>query len=173
MPFAYYSRLSRAQQAEYRRSDAIALLPIPGAEELRPVVAKLRLALEKENREATERLLAILADELCRRLRVPKVRVRVRGVRPALRRGDGELHGMYTYGDGGRLIEVWMRTARHARVVRFRTFLRTFLHEMVHHLDVERLDLPHSFHTEGFFKRESHLMAQLAPKKGTGPFCRS
>jgi hypothetical protein len=46
-------------------------------------------------------------------------------------------------------------------VVRFRTFLRTLLHEVLHHLDVTLLGLDDSFHTEGFFKRESSLVRQL------------
>jgi hypothetical protein len=56
-----------------------------------------------------------------------------------------------------------MRTACHARVVAFRTFLRTLLHELCHHLDFEALGLSRSFHTEGFFKRESSLFRQLVP----------
>jgi hypothetical protein len=48
-------------------------------------------------------------------------------------------------------------------VVRFRTFLRTLLHEPCDHLDYERLALPDSFHTEGFYKRESRLLRQLVP----------
>jgi hypothetical protein len=34
-----------------------------------------------------------------------------------------------------------MRTAAHKRVVAFRTFLRTLLHELCHHLDYEWLGL--------------------------------
>ena len=56
-----------------------------------------------------------------------------------------------------------MRTARHRRVVAFRTFLRTLLHEAGHHLDYTYLKLADSFHTEGFFKRESSLFYQLVP----------
>jgi hypothetical protein len=59
------------------------------------------------------------------------------------------------------VIRVWMRTAQHKRVVAFRTFLRTLLHELCHHLDYELLKLEDSFHTEGFFKRESSLFKQL------------
>jgi hypothetical protein len=58
-----------------------------------------------------------------------------------------------------------MRTARHKRAVAFRTFLRTLLHEVGHHLDYELLSLPDSFHTEGFFKRESSLFRQLVPER--------
>jgi hypothetical protein len=57
-----------------------------------------------------------------------------------------------------------MRTARQRRVVAFRTFLRTLLHELCHHLDYQHLRLADSFHTEGFYKRESSLFHQLVPE---------
>jgi hypothetical protein len=57
-----------------------------------------------------------------------------------------------------------MRTARYKRVVAFRTFLRTLLHEIGHHLDYHCLKLSDSFHTEGFFRRESSLFRQLVPE---------
>ncbi|MCP4200519.1 MAG: hypothetical protein GY769_01130, partial [bacterium] len=58
-------------------------------------------------------------------------------------------------------ISVWMRTAQKRNVVAFKTFLRTLLHELGHHLDYELLELEDSLHTEGFFKRESSLFHQL------------
>ena len=83
----------------------------------------------------------------------------------------GELHGLYTEARAGRLpkITLWMRTARQRRVVAFRTFLRTLLHELCHHLDYRRLRLPDSFHTEGFYKRESSLFHQLVPEPAKPP----
>jgi len=58
-------------------------------------------------------------------------------------------------------VTVWIRTAKHRRVVAFRTFLRTLLHELCHHLDYELFGLEETFHTEGFYKRESSLFHQL------------
>lgn len=60
-----------------------------------------------------------------------------------------------------------MRTAKQRRVVAFRTFLRTLLHEVGHHIDYTRLALRESFHTEGFYKRESSLFHQLVPQERT------
>jgi len=54
-----------------------------------------------------------------------------------------------------------MRTAQRHQVVTFRTFFRTLIHELCHHLDYELLRLPESFHTEGFYKRESSIVHQL------------
>ena len=92
--------------------------------------------------------------------------VKVLAVRPELR--SAELHGLYTR-DGARRprIRVWMRTLRYKRVVAFRTFLRTLLHEVCHHLDYTLLGLADSFHTQGFFSRESSLFRQLVPTSGT------
>jgi hypothetical protein len=46
-------------------------------------------------------------------------------------------------------------------VVAFKTFLRTLVHEVCHHLDYELFRLAETFHTEGFYKRESTLTAAL------------
>ena len=58
-------------------------------------------------------------------------------------------------------IPVWMRTAARKDVVAFKTFLRTLIHELCHHLDYELHELSETFHTEGFYKRESALTSAL------------
>jgi DinB superfamily len=102
-------------------------------------------------------------------LRLPPVRVQVLAARPHAR--WGELHGLYEWeqrrGEPP-LITLWMRTARQKRVVAFRTFLRTLLHEVGHHLDYTGLRLGDSFHTQGFYARESHLFHQLVTDGGDG-----
>jgi uncharacterized damage-inducible protein DinB len=160
VPFAYYTKLSRAAQAVYRKSDAVAeiRLPIPAA--LRPRVEAVELALLSEDRAATQRATERLILGLTEALRVPPVRVEVLAARPHA--GWGELHGLYTATSGRRpKIQLWMRTAHHKRVVAFRTYLRTLLHEVGHHVDYTLLRLPESYHTEGFYKRESSLFHQL------------
>src|SRR5262249_31937055 len=93
-------------------------------------------------------------------LGVEEVDVGVLAVRPKLR--EAELHGLYTREEGRRArIRVWMRTVQYKRVVAFRTFLRTLLHEVCHHLDYTHLRLADSFHTEGVFNRESRLSYRL------------
>jgi hypothetical protein len=93
-------------------------------------------------------------------LELPPVRVEVFAARPHAR--WGELHGLYT-AERGRTpkIQLWMRTAKQKRVVAFRTYLRTLLHEVGHHVDYTGLRLQESYHTEGFYKRESSLFHQL------------
>ena len=162
MPFAYYRKLTRAQKAIYRRSDAVTSIPLPQPEALTPLVDPIRHALAGDDRLATQRATAALCRALCKALAVPTVSVRVLARRPA--NAAGELHGLYEREDGKRaIVRVWMRTAARQEVVALRTFVRTVLHELCHHLDYELLKLKDSFHTEGFFRRESSLARQLLP----------
>ncbi|MEM9458155.1 MAG: hypothetical protein AAGF11_28530 [Myxococcota bacterium] len=118
-------------------------------------------ALRADDRRAVERACNRLSQHLCADLAVPSSPVKVLARRPA--DAGGELHGLYVRDEEGRtLIRVWMRTAAHERVVAFRTFLRTVVHELCHHFDFEHLQLAESFHTQGFFQRESSLVHQLA-----------
>ncbi len=165
MPFAYYRRLTRRGQATYRKSDELPAIAVPGAAQLHPAVAALRQALVDDDGEAVARSAFAVAAGLCRALGVRPPRLEIHAVRP--RAATHELHGLYVPepgDDGPPAIRVWMRTARKGRVVAFRTFLRTLLHELVHHLDYELLGLDESFHTEGFFRRESSLFRQLVPE---------
>ena len=167
MPFAYYNRLSSRDRAVYRRSDAVTSVALPEAEGLHPRIEELRQALARDDRRAVTAVAGALTLSLARRLGVPPVQIEVLAVRPSA--AWGELHGLYTRDERRPpRIQLWMRTARHRRVVAFRTFLRTLLHEVGHHLDYELLGLPDSFHTEGFFRRESSLFRQLVPDAGSG-----
>jgi len=165
VPFAYYNRLSRAGKATYRHSDAVEVIALPPGHGFDAVATALAAALVAEDQRAVTRVCAELARGICDTLRTPVVRVRVLAKRPS----DEweELHGLYQPEDGGTpaQITVWMRTAKRQQVVAFRTFLRTLLHELCHHLDYEYLKLAESFHTEGFYKRESSLFRQLVPDR--------
>ena len=163
MPFPYYNRLSPRDKEIYRRSDAVVSIRLRQPDLLWPFVGALREALEADRRPHVEAAAQFLTRALLEMLSVPPVRLSVLAVRPTLR--HAELHGLYTREERGvPKIQLWMRTAQRKRVVAFRTFLRTLLHELMHHLDYELLQLPDSFHTEGFFKRESSLFYQLVPK---------
>jgi hypothetical protein len=161
MPFAYFDRLSPARKRIYLRSDSIDRVDIPQSPSGERLVNDMEVALASENRGEVERFAQALLNDLCARLKVPRVRVRVLSVRPS---GNwGELHGLYEPFEDGTppLITVWMRTVARKQVVAFKTFLRTILHELCHHLDYELYKLPETFHTEGFYKRESSLYYQL------------
>lgn len=159
--YAYYNRLSNRQQRTYRLSDEVGAIALDAPEDFTAAVDWLAAALEAEKRRDVQRAARHLCNRVTDALNVEPTACDVLAARPKDRDGS-ELHGLYTrdeYGDA--LIEVWMRTAAHGRVVKFRTFLRTLCHELCHHLDFELLDLEDTFHTEGFFLRESSLFKQL------------
>jgi phenylpyruvate tautomerase PptA (4-oxalocrotonate tautomerase family) len=164
LPFDYYKRLSPARQSVYRQSDAIAGLTLKEPAPLRPLAAEMQEALAQEQQRSVESLAQRIADAIVEQLNAPRLRVQVLAVRPS---DDwGELHGLYLPEDAGKpaKIQLWMRTAKHKRVVAFRSFLRTLLHEICHHLDYELFHFPETFHTEGFYSRESSLFHQLVPE---------
>ena len=166
MPFAYFDRLSPARKVIYLKSDAIDKIHLPPGPPLEALVSRLEQSLQTERRKEVEIVARALISNLTDRLTVPAVRVKVLTVRPS---GNwGELHGLYepTEDGGAPLITVWMRTVARKQVVAFRTFLRTLLHELCHHLDYELYKFPETFHTEGFYKRESNLFAQIAGRSG-------
>jgi hypothetical protein len=164
MVFAYYKRLTASQKRAYDKSDRVTSIRIPNVSELHPLITALEAALKKEDRNRTEILSQKIVSALTARIKVPAIRVKVLAVRP--HNSGGELHGLYNP-DTIKLhaiVNVWMRTAKQKRVVAFRTFLRTLLHEFCHHLDYEYFRFSYTFHTEGFYKRESSLFHQLVDK---------
>lgn len=168
MRFSYYDRLSGAQQKTYRRSDAIVTLGIPRDLELGDTVRRIESALAADDKAAVQRTCQDLIDALNEGYRVPPARVRILARRPV--EGDGELHGLYEPVEGrtGARITAWMRTAQRLKVVAFKTFLRTLIHELCHHLDYELFALDETFHTEGFYKRESSLVSALLAQRDAG-----
>ena len=162
MRFGYYDRLSATSQRTYRRSDEIRRVALPDAATLVPLAQAVAPALSGEARAEVERACQALVDALNRQLATPPVRVRVLERRPA--DSGGELQGLYEPDEvtgGLARITVWMRTAQRVQVVKFRTFLRTLVHEVCHHLDYELYKLAETFHTEGFYARESALVRDV------------
>jgi hypothetical protein len=165
MVFDYYHSLSGRQKAVYRRSDGVAEVRLRRPERLAPLAADVRRSLATEGVRTVQRSVSALCDALCADLDVRAPVVQVLARRPRSR--TEELHGLYEREEGrGARIQVWMRTSARRKVVAYRTFLRTVLHEMCHHLDFELLRLPDTYHTEGFFKRESSLVKALVPPSG-------
>jgi hypothetical protein len=152
-------RLNRAQQRAYDRSNAVSAIPLRATPRLARAVHLLGWALEHDDRPRTAHVAQVICDELCAILRVRPLRVQVKAERPSDTRG--ELHGLYESTGRREVVSIWMLTAKRGQVVAYKTFLRTLVHEMGHHLDYQLLKLGDSFHTDGFFKRESSLVNQL------------
>lgn len=156
------ARLTPLQQRIYDRSAAISAIPLVSTPQLQEAARALETALADDRQPHVESLSQMIVNQICAQLGVRTVRIQVHGVRPSNRRG--ELHGLYTQYSGGSphdSIQVWMRTAKRSHVVAFRTFLRTLLHEVGHHLDYTYFNLRDSYHTKGFFQRESSLFRAI------------
>ncbi len=143
------------------------------------MVTALMRALDGGAPSIVQRTSQGLLNEVCRLLGLRTVRIEVRSVRPHNSRG--ELHGLFypqapartaaasnpsraTAPIAGQpLIVLWMRTAQRHDVVKPRTFLRTLLHELGHYLDYALLKLADSYHSIGFYQRESFLLRTLCP----------
>ena len=162
MAYSYYSRFTQAQKKIARKSDALPALRLTGLTELKDIAEELKQQLSLENLQRVEGISQSLMDAICKQLQFSSVRVHVLERRP--HDDSGELHGLYEPVEQTRpraKIYVWMRTARRQQVVAFKTYLRTLVHELCHHLDYEYYRLEDSLHTQGFFQRESNIVKQL------------
>jgi hypothetical protein len=186
---AYYYRLPLRAQRCYLASDAIDRFPLTPSPAAFTMVASLMTALEGGAPSIVQRASQTLINEVCRLLLVRPVRLEVRSVRPHNSRG--ELHGLFyprapvratsvtvaakftvkasAAPAGEPLIVLWMRTAQRHDVVKPRTFLRTLLHELGHYLDYALLKLDDSYHSGGFYQRESFLVRTLCPADAPAP----
>jgi hypothetical protein len=165
MPFDYYHRLNTPRKRTYRKSDAIEAVAIPAGLDMSELIRQLQLALLDDNQSAVQIISAQLISQLATGYQVPPLEVRVLATRP--KDHTGELHGLYQpEEDKPSLISIWMRTAELKKVVAFKTFLRTLIHELCHHLDYEMYQLEETFHTAGFYKRESSLVNALLAQAG-------
>jgi len=158
--FSYYHNLGRRQQAIYRRSDKVHDVRLSDLSRLRQHVDEIARHLEAGQAKQVAQSCQQLCDRVLAQLDCPAIRIRVADSRPA--DDYEELYGLYEpYEDRPARITLWMRTAKRRQIVAFRTFLRTLLHELCHHLDYEYFLWEESFHTEGFYRRESALFKQL------------
>jgi hypothetical protein len=171
----FFYRLPPHAQRCYLESDSITRYQfVPDASAAKSVAGLTRV-LAKGNPTDTERAARAVASEMCRLAGVPGLAVDVREVRPKNTRG--ELHGLFYPSDPRQRtlprIVLWMRTAERREVVKPRTFVRTLMHELVHYFDYSVFKLDDSFHTHGFFARESFLVrattAPQEPQETEGP----
>jgi hypothetical protein len=162
MPFPYYDNLSAAKKRIYRKSDAIREVPLKEADRLHPAVIELDKSLEDNKRRDVARHASEICRLVCESLGVDPLKVKISSKRPS--NAARELHGLYEWTEGeSAVLTVWMKTAVKGQTVAFKSFIRTVLHELCHHLDYTYFRLEDSFHTEGFFKRESRLFRQIVP----------
>jgi len=162
MPFPYYDNLSAVKKRIYRISDAIESIPVKNLDGIHPLIIKLKKSLEDNNRRDVAKHASEICLFVCEGLDIETLIVKISSRRPS--RSTEELHGLYECTEGEpSVLTVWMKTAAKGQVVAFKSFIRTVLHELCHHIDYTYFKLDDSLHTEGFFKRESFLYRQIVP----------
>jgi len=162
MPFSYYHRLSAAGKRVYRKSDEITAIPLGNPDSVHPLTMKLKEALDKGERRVVAANATGICRLVCEDLGIEPLIVKISSRRPSS--STRELHGLYKWTEGETaVLTVWMKTAARDRVVAFKSLIRTVIHELCHHIDYAYLRLEDSFHTEGFFRRESSIYRQIVP----------
>ncbi|OUU80054.1 MAG: hypothetical protein CBC38_01270 [Gammaproteobacteria bacterium TMED78] len=161
MPFSYYKNLNTKEKSIYRQSDKIREIKLKNIMSLRESITNIKIFLEKEDKVKLEKKIKFFLDQITDSLEIQKINIKILSSRPS--NNWGELHGLYEQAEGRKKakITLWMKTAKRKQVIAFKTFIRTLVHEISHHLDYCFFDLPDSFHTEGFFYRESSIYKQL------------
>jgi hypothetical protein len=162
MPFPYYDNLSAAKKRIYKKSDAIESIPLKSLGSIHSVSIELKRSLEENRRRDVAKHASEICRLVCEGLDIETLIVRIKSRRPSS--SAEELQGLYERTEGETpVLTVWMKTAAKGQVVAFKSFIRTILHELCHHLDYTHFDLDDSLHTEGFFKRETSLYRQIIP----------
>jgi hypothetical protein len=143
--------------AEYMRSDALRTLTLPAGEKLRELAALLKDSMKSDDRKQVHFASAALLNELASAFEVSPPPLKVLNARPVR---VTENYATETFGDydfDSTLIRLWMRTAVQKKTTSYGTYLSTLCHEFCHHLDVVALQLPHTYHTRGFYERSAIL----------------
>jgi len=159
---AYFDRLTKRQQRIYLASDKIKTVTLSNISVLKKSSNDIEQALLSANVDVVEDCCQQFIDQVCMQFNFSTACAHVLERRP--HNNYGELHGLYEPIDKAckqGQIYVWMRTAKRQQVVAFKTFLRTLIHEFCHHLDFEYFKLADSFHTQGFYQRESSIYKQI------------
>ena len=145
------------KRAEYDGSDKMATLVVLTGSRLHALALDIETAMSSELKARVQTTCNEFLAEAARTFNVPRPSVRVLSARPlrVYETGLSELFGDYQVKTA--LIRVWMRTAVQKRVTSFGTFLSTLCHEFCHHLDIQRLGFPSSYHTRGFYERTAVL----------------
>ena len=158
MRFGYYDRLSPARKKIYRRSDGIAALGLPAGLDLGATVARIEAALRDDERATVQRECQNLIDALVAGYHVPRVPGAHPGRAPGrrLRRAAWPLRARRGEAPAARSPPGCVPRSRR-QVVAFKTFLRTVIHELCHHLDYELFALEETFPYRGL------LQARIEP----------
>ena len=155
----------RRNTPDYNRSNRISALKFKPTSEERSIANELIRTERAGPREAHGQK---LLNAICRRLRLPTVRLRVQDAHQPHKKSDGRLaykeYGAYYLDE--QVIRIANLTAVRGKVVAGKTFFDTLIHEFMHHIDRKLLNLSSTPHSPGFYNRIDDLKRKLL---GGGP----
>lgn len=152
---------SRRAQRDYERSNDIVELTIAPAPDAVEATTQLAGGLVANDRLTVEAASQAIVSSLCRSLGVRDLPVKVGYKR--LVRGRVQFYG-FCGKDG--YMTLYFKTGKTNKPVAHKTYLRTLVHELTHHLDWVHLRLLHSYHTRGFYGRVRSLYVGLLEASG-------
>lgn len=147
---------TRRAHRDYERSNDVLELSVVPEPEARSAASVLREALLANDKALVEQASQSIVTSLCHSIGARDLLVKVGYKR--LVRGRVQYYG-FCGKDG--YMTLYFRTGKTNKPVAHKTYLRTLVHELTHHLDWVHLRLLHSFHTKGFYGRVKSLYQGL------------
>jgi hypothetical protein len=151
---------SALKRSSYRKSQALEAPGFTLNAHCLETARTLHDAMNDHDELAISRASQQFVTALCKASRVPDKIVTVAGKRQ--QRGRGEIHGLCEM--NGR-ITIYLYTAKRGLMVAFKTYLKTLIHEFMHHYDWKGLKIQ-SMHTAGFYKRVNHVYKHVLADLG-------
>lgn len=155
-----------SQKSDYHVSNTSSIAPVPDDLLLQVplIIKRLAAALAESNDNEINQSSNELISNLTSLYHLPKIKIHTGGKRIANQ--NRQILGVHRTRDQGKKnqrssISVFSRTAKRQQYVKPKTFLRTLVHEFIHHYDRYELKLAHEYHTKGFYQRVTTIYSQL------------
>ncbi|MHA2073119.1 MAG: hypothetical protein ACW97X_00705 [Candidatus Hodarchaeales archaeon] len=157
---------TEAQKSDYNVSNTSSIEPVPDdlLLQVQLIIKRLAAALAESNDNEINQSSNELVSNLTSLYHLPKIKIHTGGKRIANQ--NRQILGVHRTRDQGKKtqrssISVFSRTAKRQQYVKPKTFLRTLVHEFIHHFDRYELKLGHEYHTKGFYQRVTTIYNQL------------
>ncbi len=157
---------TEVQKSDYNISNTSKIAQIPDniLIQVHTIIKRLAAALNEGNENKINLNSNELTSNLVNLYNLPKIKIHTGGKRIANQ--NRQVLGVHRTRDQGKKaqrssISVFSRTAKRQQYVKPKTFLRTIVHELIHHYDRYELKLAHEYHTRGFYQRVTTIYNQL------------
>jgi len=156
---------TKEQNRDYKKSNNTEIF-LPSKNKLislKTIVKMLANALRNGDNITIKQYSNNIIEELNTEYKLPALPVFTGGKRRLTRSGNQYFGVHRTRGGENKQssISVYSRTAKTQKYVAPKTFLRTLIHEFLHHFDRYKLKLSSTYHTKGFYERVNLIYNEL------------